>query len=66
MVTQSLITFKCDSDQLLLFDKLCLDLGVNRNRMLNFLVHYANLQFNDPVKFQLLRAYFQAIRTILV
>lgn len=57
MVTQKLISFKCDSDQLALFDDLCAGLAVKRNKMLNFLVNYANLTLSDPYKLNILRAY---------
>lgn len=62
MVTQTLISFKCDSDQLAQFDKLCCDLGCKRNKMLNFLVVYANSMLSDPYRLNLVRAYSSAFK----
>ena len=57
MVTQTLISFKCDRDSLGEFDSLCESLGVKRNKMLNFLVKYACLSLRDVDKLNLIRAY---------
>lgn len=47
MVNQTLISFKCDSDNLQELDSLCDSLGVKRNKMLNFLVRYSIDNFKD-------------------
>ena len=60
MVNQKLISFKCDTGQLEIFDRLCSSLGVKRNNLLNFLVFYANNQLKDSVKLNLLIAYSRA------
>lgn len=56
-INQTPISFKCDSSQLELFDDLCKQLGVKRNKLLNFLVVYANVCLNDPQKLFLLEQY---------
>ena len=61
MVNQTLISFKCDSSQLELFDALCIKLGCKRNKLLNFLVSYANITLNEPNKLALLCAYNNAL-----
>lgn len=57
MITQTAISLKLDTDQLQLFDELCAKLGTKRNKMLNFLVFYANQQLKDVEKLNILRAY---------
>lgn len=56
-VSQTPICFKVDTGQLVLFDELCNRLGVKRNKLLNFLVIYANVCLNDTTKLFLLEQY---------
>ena len=61
MVTQTLISFKCDSLELSMFDKTCESLGVKRNTLLNFLVHYANSNAGFYADFCKIVAYQRAL-----
>lgn len=57
MVKQTLISFKCDSDQLEKLDHVCSGLGVKRNKLLNFLVFYGNLMLEDTKLLSLMSVY---------
>lgn len=41
MVNQKLISFKVDATALVALDDLCVKIGCNRNKFLNFLVRFA-------------------------
>lgn len=62
MVTQKMISFKVNVDQLETFDDTCRLLGVKRNKLLNFLVYYANVNLSDPNKLALLISYSNVVR----
>lgn len=64
MVTQSMISFKVDSSELLKLDTLCASLGIKRNKMLNFLVFYANRMFSDSDKYAMIAAYAASLSTL--
>ena len=57
MVSQTLISFKVDSSQLEEFDRICVGLGAKRNKLLNFLVWYANKMFHDTSKLNCMSVY---------
>lgn len=57
MIKQKLISAKLDESQLQRFDDLCHDFGIKRNKMLNFLVSYANSQLSVWKQIEIMRAY---------
>lgn len=62
MVTQKMISVKLDVSQLEKLDKTCVDLQINRNKFLNFLVCFANEMLKDSKNLALIHAYSQALR----
>lgn len=57
MVSQTMISFKVDTSQLEEFDRTCSGLGIKRNKLLNFMVFYANRMFRDFDKFRIMNVY---------
>lgn len=57
MVSQILISFKIDDNQLKKLDIICSKLGVKRNKLLNFFVVYGNSMLSDTEKLRMMSVY---------
>ena len=57
MVKQTPILFKADSEDLAKLDSICFQLGVKRNKLLNFYLHYGVQMMHDPIKLQFMSVY---------
>ena len=65
MVTQKMISFKIDANQLDNLDRLCSETGVNRNKLLNFYVLHGNMMLQDVPRLALLSVYQASINCFL-